>query len=198
MPAHAHMIMLDFLDWLRLNFAWNEELTAHIIGSPERTDYEVTQDSEIYTAHLHSCGYHFSMASNMFLFLMIACSIAMVWLVCLAIDCIGGWSKEGSSKGAFMANFMLRFLYELVFEFCLCSILYMSYTSEASTQGFVYFVCVGCVIAMIASLIFCMSRGFKNGPYIQDFYNKGTLMGSFWSMRQINPRIDLSEFQKLS
>jgi hypothetical protein len=80
-----------------------------------------------------------------------------------------------------MTNFLLRFFYEVVFEICLCAVLYISYVDFArNTSVIVFAISVVIIIVLFVCLGFCLSLGFKNGPYAQEFYQKGTVMSSFW------------------
>ena len=87
-----------------------------------------------------------------------------------------------------MVNFLIRFLYELTFEICLCSIMYISYADfeNDTTNSFTVIVCIAVLLVLFASLLFCGSLAIKNGPYVAKCYQKGTLLQSFWSIRPIN------------
>lgn len=184
-PSHAHLFMFDMLNKLRLKSDWTDELATETIGDPAQSDYEVAQESVYFSQHIKSCGYHYNWLNNLFIVLLVSCLIFLVWLCLMLKDYIvRRYFKRDHRHEAFMANFSIRFMYEVVFEICLASILYLTLANKANS--FVLFLCIITVLAILASLIFCLSRGFKNGPYVHDCYEKGTLMRSFWAVRPIN------------
>ena len=185
MPSHAFKFMHDLLDKLRFKYDWSEEMTEESVGSSALSDSEVLKSSDTYSEHIKNCGYHYNWLNNLFIPICIACFIFVIWLLLLLKDYImRRFMNKTSRNESFMANFSLRFLYEVIFEICFCTVLYLSFTKEANSV--VLAICIVTAIAICASLIFCLSRGFKNGPYVKKCYEKGTLMKSFWSVRPIN------------
>ena len=169
MPSHAHSFMQNFLDKLRLKFDWTDEMTEDSVGSPAQLDYEAMQKDEYFSVYIKSCGYHYNWLNNLFIFILIACLIFAVWLLLLLKDYLmRKCMNKKSTNEAFMANFSLRFLYEIIFEICLCTILYLSLTENTSTA--VLAICIITVIAIFVSLIFCLSRACTNGPYVKQCY----------------------------
>ena len=120
---------------------------------------------------MQESGYHYSFLNNIFIFFMMGGVILLSWAIMLCVN-----YRRPRKLNAFMTNFQLRFLYELVFEITLCAVLYLTYTKVSITFG----ICVLCVIGLSVCLLFCLSRGIKNGPYLEKCYQKGTLVKSFW------------------
>ena len=166
MPSNAQLFFLDFLDKLRLKFDWSEELTESNVGSPARDDYEALQKDEYFSVHIKDCGYHYSWLNNLFVFICIAGLIFLVWLLLLLKDCImRRCMNKKSTNEAFMANFSLRFLYEVVFEICLATVIYLSLTDNSN--ALVLSICIVTILAIFASLVFCLSRAWTNGPNVK-------------------------------
>ena len=187
MPAHAHFLMVDLLQKLRLHFLWTKEIQEQIIGSYDRDDYNILindENSSFYTPQIKDCGYHNSLLANMFPFMFIGALIVALWLFSILRDCRHGCATKQRIE-PFFTNFKLRFLYEVSFEVCLCTVLYLAYAKngEHETGFIVSLVVLGLVLFLI---LFCMMLGCCYGPYINKSYARGTVMRSTWQIRPIN------------
>ena len=153
--------MQYYLDKLRFKYDWTEEMTADSLGNPARDDYETQQMDEHFSAYIKSCGYHYSWLNNLFVCFLIACTLLFIWLVLLLKDFLMRryWHKKSTNE-RFMTNFSLRFVYEIIFEVILCTILYMSMAGHTEISGATALTIFGslAVIAMFAVLVFCLSR----------------------------------------
>jgi len=184
MPSHAFFFIHNFLNKFRLKFDWTEEMIDGSVGSPGKEDYDAQQESDYFSEHIKSCGYHYSWFNNLFIIFFTTCLIFVIWLIVLVKDCLSKRVLGRKSKNErFMANFCLRFFYEVIFEICLCTVIYLSFAQKANS--IVLFLCIITVITILLSLFFCLSRSCKNGPYIRECYEAGTLMQSFWAVRPI-------------
>ena len=124
--------------------------------------------------------------------LLLLCIILFVWLLTLAKDyLLARYAKNGGTNGRrtpgepFCTNFKLRFLYEVSFEIVLCILVYLSYT-RSRLSSFAFVVSILALLGLAAALLFCMSLGYRNGPYVRGSFEKGTLIKSFWAVRPIN------------
>lgn len=69
----------------------------------------------------------------------------------------------------------------------LCAMLYLSFTDfENTTTKVAFIVCIVLLVALVSSLVFCMSLGYRNGPYVKNSFQRGTLWKSYWEVRPIN------------
>ena len=92
-------------------------------------------------------------------------------------------------------NFILRFFYEFFLEFCICIFLQLSVKDFSEFSPTVqFYMSVVITVAMIALVIFILSLFFRNGPWIPNFYQKGTSSGSFMRNRPINPNFDKEKY----
>jgi len=142
-----------------------------------------------YTTQIKDCGYHHSFVANLFVVLALTSLMLFIWILILLKD----WVCRGKSPdkrqrrktSPFCANFKLRFLYEVSFEICLCTIIYLSH-KEQKSFGIIFVVSVLFAVGLATFLIFCLSLGCCHGPYVKDSYARGTFWSSFWAIRPIN------------
>ena len=178
MPAHAHYFMVEYLRKLRLHFDWSVSLTDSIIGSVERADYNTLTDPEnsFYTSQIKDSGYHSSFLANLFLVILVAGIIFVVWLLAIVKDwcyrVVASSKKPRKNRSEpFWTNFELRFLYEITFEICLCSILYLAiYDSGADTSVIIFAITLISIIGIAMLLLFCFSLSYRNGPYLNSMF----------------------------
>lgn len=65
--------------------------------------------------------------------------------------------------------------------------LYLSFTDfESTTTKVAFAVCIVLMVALVSCLVFCLSLGYRNGPYIKNSFQRGTLWKSYWGVRPIN------------
>ena len=81
-------------------------------------------------------------------------------------------------------NFAVRVFYEFFFEFCICLLINMPLTKFISfSYGSQWLISI---IMLIGIIVFCgwiISLFYKNGPFLEGFYNKGTFISSLMSAR---------------
>ena len=85
-------------------------------------------------------------------------------------------------------NFILRFFYEFFLEFCICIFLQLSVKDFSEfSPTLQFYLSVAVTVAMIALVAFVISLFFWNGPWIPNYYKKGTSAGSIMHKRPVNP-----------
>lgn len=98
---------------------------------------------------------------------------AAIWLLLFLKDLFLKYvlKKPTGRAEPFMINFKLRFLYEVLFEICLCAVIYLSYTDFGkTTTGLIFTISLLAIVFLFSCMCFCFSLGFKNGPYVEKLY----------------------------
>ena len=92
----------------------------------------------------------------------------------------------------------MRFLYEAFFELVLCSLINVSYLDDGAAGGFLgWMVSLVTLIAATGAIIFTLSLYCVNGPYLKSKqYVKGSLLPSFWGIRQLNRELEYTKSKK--
>lgn len=138
--------------------------------------------------------------------------IIFIWLIILAKDIISYLIRrfgknqsptqnlrpdEQMKDSRWCQNFLLRFVYEFFLEFCICIFLQLSVKDFSEfSPGLQFYLSVGIVIALIALIIFVVSLCFKNGPWISNYYMKGTSASSLMKIRPCDPNFDRKKYLK--
>lgn len=129
---------------------------------------------------------------------MIGLLIILAWISLALKDHLGSKPKYANKSKFYRQkhepsanNFAIRFFYEMFFEFCLCvliNIRIIDFTSfSPSVQWLTAIIVCGLIVAYVVWLI---SLFFYNGPFLVNFYNKGTFLRSFWMARPFNTKYD--------
>ena len=88
-------------------------------------------------------------------------------------------------------NFALRFFYELFFEFSLCALINIGLVDFSSFTAVVQWLTSIIVsLLILAYLVWLISLFFYNGPFLANFYNRGTFLQSIWMARPFNTKFD--------
>ena len=86
-----------------------------------------------------------------------------------------------------MSNFMMRFFVEAFFELMICSMINL--TSLEGPGGIFWWVislvtlCCGLIVTLLVFSLY-----FKNGPYLQNTFAKGSILASFWGVRPLHEK----------
>ena len=92
--------------------------------------------------------------------------------------------------GRALSNCFVRFVYIIFFEICIAALLNVTITSpDTSRIGILWASSVLIIIAAILVIFAVASLMWKNGPYVENCYQKNTLIGSLWAKRSLNPEI---------
>ena len=76
-------------------------------------------------------------------------------------------------------NFILRFFYEFFLEFSICAFLQLSVKDFSEfSPTLQFYLSVAVTVAIIALVSFVVSLCFWNGPWIPNYYTKGTSISS--------------------
>lgn len=88
-----------------------------------------------------------------------------------------------------MNNFMVRFLYEAFFELCLCALINVSTMTSGPGGMGTWFMSLIVLIACMTAMLAVFSLYFRNGPYLNGVYQKGSILTSFWGVRPLSEQI---------
>ena len=188
MPGNVHYFLIKYLNWLR----WYDEDLMEWIDEGSAFDLKkYDMDFGAYHRLLKNANYEHLFAQNMAIVIAVLLLIIFIWLLILAKDLISYLmtrfgknqncsknlrSKEQmKNKSRWCQNFVLRFVYEFFLEFCICIFLQLSVLDFSELSPSLQFcLSVAIAIALIALIIFVISLCFFNGPWISNYYLKGT------------------------
>lgn len=101
------------------------------------------------------------------------------------------WAKP---FGPFMNNVLVRLLYVMFFEICICAFLTVSYAdmSSENAAGFQWFVALFAIFAVVAVFVCFTFLWFCKGPYVAGFYKPGIrhFWNSYWTVRPLSLRYE--------
>lgn len=129
----------------------------------------------------------------MYFVLWLSMSLAAVMTIAAVVDIVT--RRTGKRRCCiFVANFNLRFVYMLFFEFFLCSMLHLvsrqeSSSPQTSIAAIVWISVLLILISLCALVCFVFSRFFVNGPFIKGSYKQKSLTGSFWGVRPLSEQM---------
>ena len=142
---------------------------------------------------MHQTGYSYSLWPNLILVFILFGIILCILAIFIALDVTNYFkgrqdARSQQRKEPWMTNFLVRFLYELFFEICLCLMINASYLdtdSKAQVNSFI--VCILLALISVAAivaitLLFCS----KTGPKKRDTYARNSFLGSFWGIRLLS------------
>ena len=94
------------------------------------------------------------------------------------------WTLFQARHAPSASNFALRFFYEFFLELCLCVLINLAVRDFSSFSSGVQWLLSLCVATgVVAYCGWLISLFFYNGPFLKNFYKKGTLLRSTWSAR---------------
>ena len=123
-------------------------------------------DDSHYNELFESCGYHVSFARNMVPIITMLLVFTFIWfLVAYKVFIVSCFcNHKDNRQEVFWNNFLIRFLYEVFFEICICMLLSFS-VSYDRTKGWVtllkvvfMLLTIGCLVALSVCCI------YKGGP----------------------------------
>lgn len=133
-------------------------------------------------------GYRFGFIRNSLLVISAAAVIAFVWLIVAVGEKLRNFCvKEESRHTRFevtLNNFVVRFLLEVYFELMICAFITISSPSSAGSTW--WLISLACILVSLATMVGLVNLFFKNGPYIEDSYEKGGILESFWGRRHLS------------
>ena len=92
-------------------------------------------------------------------------------------------------------NFILRFFYEFFLEFSICAFLQLSVKDFSEfSPTLQFYLSVAVTAAIIALVVFVISLFFWNGPWIPNYFTKGTSISSFMRKRPVNPFFNTDKY----
>lgn len=96
--------------------------------------------------------------------------------------------RPGKTKNEpYVTNFALRFFIQLFFEICICSLVNLALVDfEDTSPGFQWILSLLAMIGICVYLAWLVSLFFVNGPYLDNFYVKGTALQSIFHARPFN------------
>ena len=168
-------------------------------------DIAVSYDAENSLIHifLSSSDYFALLSDNLTIVFILVLVIIIAW-ICLAIfDKIGtctrlmcskklGITKPRANLEPTWNNFALRFFYELFLEFCICALVNIEIFDFSRSEWIISLFVLIMITVYIAWLV---SLFFFNGPFLQGFYTKGTVVKSLWNARKFD--VDFGATQKV-
>ena len=191
MPPSVFYVFKRYLNLVRLNSpGFNEHIEE------EYSVHDFT--SEVgYSNYLKSSDYVHLFARNLVIIMIALLIIALVWIAFAITDYLSlkkktiklqRYSFFHRKNEPFMNNFALRFFYEIFLEVCICSTINLALANfDAFSPGFQWILSCITVLGVFVFIGWLISLFFVNGPYINEFYGKGTVLESLNWVRPINP-----------
>ena len=147
---------------------------------------------------MYNCGYSFSLLPNLILLLMLLGVILIVWWCSFAYDLYYVIKKRNNpqfehpypKKDPQLNNFLVRFLYEIFFEICLCVMINMSFIDPNSNKQMTSFIL--CTLLMVLLFIILLSITmllWRGGPQKPGSYEPRTIAQSFWGPRPLKQQV---------
>ena len=147
---------------------------------------------------LSACNYSDKVTQNTLLILVAIAVIFIIWLMLAVKDLLCRLlcrrdSKYGRKRHEpCCQNFLTRFCYEFFLEFCIAICISITvYQAEGILDSsFDQAIAVFLAALVIGMIIFVTSLLACKGPYIDNYYQRGTLLQSLWSVRPIASSFD--------
>ena len=126
MPANVHYFLKKYLDWLRW---YDEDLMGWLNESGDLKRYKMSDGA--YHSILNAADYDHLLARNMIIVGGVFSFILLVWLITVIKDQVAKKAKTKNKccrrkHAPKCQNFVIRFVYEFFFEFCICIVLQLS------------------------------------------------------------------------
>lgn len=167
------------------------------MGRSDEYDASLVGDEDVpfYTTLVHSCGYTFSIWPNLIMIVILFAIVLLIWVATVGLD-FGRRARGISSRKSepWMTNFMVRFLYEIFFEICLCLMINASYVdidSDSSGSDTVsWLICIAlAALAFVALVMISFTCCCNGGPHVKGVYQRKTLLPSFWGHRPLSQEL---------
>ena len=185
LPGNAHYVLKEYLDLVRLNWpALNNALY-------DRATYrEHGYEHGFYNVFLESGDYVHLFAQNLVIFSFIGLLILLSWIGLAIKDHLRAKGKYQHIKlfkkphEAKANNFALRFFMQFFLEICLCFLINIAIVDFSSfSSGIQWLTSMLVLVCVCAYLAWLCSLFFRNGPFLEGFYNPGTYMAATWRAR---------------
>ena len=178
MPANSQVFLNKYLNWVRW---YDEDFIKDAESKLGSKQYDV--DVGDYHELLRAYGYEHLIAHNMMIVLIAIGIILFVWVILAVKDCFATkvcQARRPCSKTRHESscnNFLIRFFYEFFLEFCIVIMINLSVLDFSEfSPSFSYLITIALMVVIVfitALLIFHLLC--KKGPYVSDYYKKGTL-----------------------
>ena len=187
-PSAANLLFLDYLTVIRLHLGGFHETLADLLGlsKGDAEDYRLIGEDGYYNELFHQCGYHASFLHNLVIIFFLAVVFALLWFF---LACKDNVCFASSNHERWWNNFLIRFLYEVFFELCLC--LMLSFAALDFRDGRDQSV-VSWGLSIVLTLLVACSMCYlgllcvRGGPYVEGSYEKKSLRKSFWQHRLLS------------
>ena len=191
MPSNLHYFLNDYLQLFRLNFD-HADIFQFDDEEIEMTEYDdLPSDQSYLTPLLSMCGYKRPFSSNLItILILLAALISGVIL----LHFIAKLRKTETHLAPKICNFSLRYGYEFLLEVFLSMLIF---TATMNTYTLLEWVPVLITLsAVLAFVVFLLTRFFVGGPFVPKSYKPGTMLDSYWSIRPLNDSILTSDLVK--
>ena len=185
LPANAHFFFLNLLQVVRWNIAAVNsslnDLSSHLAELQM-----VDDESSSFSDRLFLFGYSVNFGQNLLFGFCILSIMLMVWLL-LKVHSWVSKAKKVTSRASTMTNFLVRFLYEAFFELMICAFINLPGLKQVPGSSVWWAISLGIAIAGIATTVLLFSMCVRGrGPNVRDTYEQGTLLKSFWGVRELD------------
>ena len=191
MPSNLHYFLNNYLQLFRLNFG-HADIFQFYDEEIEMTEYDdVPSDQSYLTPLLRMCGYKRPFSSNVItILILLAALISGVIL----LHFVAKLRKKKTHFAPKICNFSLRYGYEFLLEVFLSMLIF---TATMNTYTLLEWVPVLITLsAVLAFVVFLLTRFFVGGPFVPKSYKPGTMLDSYWSIRPLNDSILTSDLVK--
>lgn len=185
MPGNAHYVLKEYLDLVRLNWP-----TLNNALYDRYTYRQSGYERGFYNVFLETSDYVHLFAQNLVIISFAGILILVTWIGLAVKDYLGAKGKFQHIKifrkqhEASANNFAMRFFYEIFFEVCLCLLINIAIVDfESFPSGVQWLTSVLVLACIVAYIAWLFSLFFKNGPFLEGFYEPGTYMAASWMAR---------------
>ena len=121
---------------------------------------------------LSLCGYHADFGQNLAVFIGLTAILAVI----LAFSAVISIPRKGVRRcSAWVCNFSLRFIYELLFEILLCMLIHFKLLNQ-SDGGVGWALALIYLVLVTGIIFFLFTRLCYGGPTLNHYYGTGTLI----------------------
>ena len=185
-PASANLFLMQYLDLVRMHSTTINKWVENLLGldSGDRQDQVVIDEDQtpLYNELMKESGYHVSLWRNLAICCALLTGVTLIWAFVRFEKRICR-NKKWSKADTWWNNFFVRLIYELFFEICLCTMisLAISVPEDWVPRG----VAVGFTLLASVPLLLLCCLCCRNGPYIRNSYEPGSLLKSYWAFRPV-------------
>ena len=191
MPPSVFYTFKKYLHLVRLS---GPDINANIEESWQVHDY--ARDEGAFSIYLQTSDYAHLFARNLVIPISAVLLLGTVWAIVAIVDKVmktkeKEWMmlyRPGKTKNEpYVTNFALRFFIEMFFEICICSLVNLALVDfDNFSPSFQWILALLAMISICVYLAWLVSLFFVNGPYLDDFYVKGTAFMSLFHARPFN------------